>query len=224
MFAAIRVLGAESTGGVRSPQAIRRALVELARECSPKVERHGEDVVVVDASGLERLIGEAAAIGVEVQRQAEARGLRVMVALAATRVTALLFVHVTAVPPERVPPCLVVPVGAESAQLAGLPLTVLEALSWLWARASPPGRTTAPGSARARARRGRSGHYRLAPAPSIASTAEESRGGVDGRGIDDQGVDDRGSVDQGVDGRRSVSPGGCAHGARGNGRGAGAVA
>ena len=176
MFAAIRVLGAESTGGVRSPQAIRRALVELARECSPKVERHGEDVVVVDASGLERLIGEAAAIGAEVQRQAEARGLRVMVALAATRVTALLFVHVTAVPPERVPPCLVVPVGAESAQLAGLPLTVLEALSWLWARASPPGRTTAPGSARARARRGRSGHYRLAPAPSIASTAEESRG------------------------------------------------
>jgi hypothetical protein len=33
------------------------ALAEIARACSPRVESHGDRVVVFDASGLERVIG-----------------------------------------------------------------------------------------------------------------------------------------------------------------------
>src|SRR2546427_12159132 len=60
-------------------------VVALARDFSPRYERHRDDLVSIDVSGLGRLLGPARAIGEQLQREAAARGLRVPVALACTR-------------------------------------------------------------------------------------------------------------------------------------------
>ena len=67
-------------------------LVALARDFSPRYERHRDDLVSIDVSGLGRLLGPARAIGEELRREAAARGLRVHVALAGTRIAALVLV------------------------------------------------------------------------------------------------------------------------------------
>lgn len=52
-----------------SPHAADLALA-IAKEFSPRYQRHGADSVVVDVSGLGRLLGDADAIGVELARAA----------------------------------------------------------------------------------------------------------------------------------------------------------
>jgi len=44
-------------------------LVAVAREFSPRFERHGDDLVSVDVSGLDRLIGPPRTIGEELRRE-----------------------------------------------------------------------------------------------------------------------------------------------------------
>jgi protein ImuB len=66
------------------------ALVSLARDFSPRIERHGEGCVVLDVSGLGRLLGDAPGIAAELARTAQARGVKVRVAIATTQVTARL--------------------------------------------------------------------------------------------------------------------------------------
>ena len=77
-----------SSAAGRSPAAAD-ALAEVAREFSPRVEARGA-LVTLDVGGLDRLLGDAWAIGREVRRAAADRGLTVHVAVAATRSAAML--------------------------------------------------------------------------------------------------------------------------------------
>ena len=99
----------------------RAALDAVAREFSPRVEACGPREITLDLSGLERLFGDARTIAAELRRTAADRGLRVRVAIAATRSTARLFVH------HRAGLTVIEP-GSEAEMLASLPLSLLDAL------------------------------------------------------------------------------------------------
>ncbi len=134
------------------------SLVSLAREFSPRLESHDDRVVVLDASGLEGMFGDARALG-QAMRQAMAdHGLHVHVALAETRASAVLLAHARA-------GLTIAAAGSESDRLAALPLRLLEVL------VLEPG-SCAEGAGRrgsGRPRRSSGGmstsrHYRMAPA------------------------------------------------------------
>src|SRR5206468_12000208 len=76
-----------SPGGDR-PASGADTLVRIAEVGSPRYERHHDDLVSIDVSGLERLLGPARSIGEELRREGAARGVRVHVAVAGTRVAA----------------------------------------------------------------------------------------------------------------------------------------
>ena len=99
----------------------RAALEAVAREFSPRIEVCGPREITLDLSGLERLFGDARTIAAELRRTAADRGLRVRVAIAATRSTARLFVH------HRAGLTVIEP-GREADMLASLPLSLLEVL------------------------------------------------------------------------------------------------
>jgi protein ImuB len=116
--------------GVCVPDAaMAGALSALAREFSPRLETHGDRAVLIDVTGLGRLIGTAEEIGVELRRAAAARGLETSAAIAATRMAALLLAHGR-------PGLTIVPAGREAASLAPLPLGVLHGLESAAASAS----------------------------------------------------------------------------------------
>ena len=93
----------------------------IARDFSPRVQRHGDGCVVCDVSGLERLLGDTHAIGREIARACAARGgAGVSIAVAATQMATLLLAM-------AVPGCTVVP-GDPAAALAPVPLRVLQQL------------------------------------------------------------------------------------------------
>jgi len=94
-------------------------LVDIAQEFSPRYERHRDDLVSIDISGLERLLGPARVIGEELRREAAARGARLHVAIAGTRTSALLIAMAR-------PGLTVVAPGDEVNALASLPLAVLD--------------------------------------------------------------------------------------------------
>jgi protein ImuB len=85
------------------------------------VEPHGDDVVVCDARGLTRVIGEPVVIADEMRRMAWDRGVGVRVAIAGTHTAAWLLAHVR-------PGATVVPSGDEASVLARLPITALSML------------------------------------------------------------------------------------------------
>jgi protein ImuB len=97
------------------------AVVQIARDFSPRVETHGDRTVTLDISGLGSLIGEPRAIGEELRRAAADAGLRVHIAVAATSTAAILLAH------ARAGLTVVVP-GTEAATLAPLPLRTLTQL------------------------------------------------------------------------------------------------
>jgi protein ImuB len=66
------------------------ALMALARDFSPRIERDDPASVVLDVSGLERLLGDAHGIASELQRTAKDRGLKVAIAIAPTQTAARL--------------------------------------------------------------------------------------------------------------------------------------
>jgi protein ImuB len=94
-------------------------LTAIAQEFSPRYERHHDDLVSVDVSGLTRLLGPARTIGEEMRREAAARGMRTNVAVAGTRMAALLLVHAR-------PGLTVIAPGEEAAALAPLSLALIE--------------------------------------------------------------------------------------------------
>jgi nucleotidyltransferase/DNA polymerase involved in DNA repair len=94
-------------------------LVDIAADFSPRYERHGDDVVSMDISGLGRLFGSARDIGEELRRDATRRGLRVHIAVAATRTAAIVVAMVR-------PGLTVVAPGEEGHALASIPIGVLE--------------------------------------------------------------------------------------------------
>ena len=93
-------------------------LLTVAREFSPRHERHGDDLVSMDISGLGRLIGTPRLIGEELRRDAASRGLHVHVAVARTRSAAILLALAR-------PGLTVVDDGKEREALASLPISVL---------------------------------------------------------------------------------------------------
>jgi protein ImuB len=92
-------------------------LVALAQEFSPRYERHRADLVSVDVSGLERLLGPPRAIGEELRREAAARGTRLHVAIAAKRMAALVLAQAR-------PGLTVVDPGKEAVILSSIPIAI----------------------------------------------------------------------------------------------------
>ena len=95
------------------------ALLEVAREFSPRIEMNSPRVVTIDLNGLTRLFGDARTLGNELVRIAAGRGLRVRVAIAGTRTAARLLACgagglLTVIDP-----------GREAAALAPLPIDLL---------------------------------------------------------------------------------------------------
>jgi len=95
------------------------ALAAIAGEFSPRYECHDADLVSIDVSGLERLLGPPQAIGDELRREAAARGVRAHIAVAATRTAARVLAIAR-------PGLVVVPRGGEAAALAPIAIGVLE--------------------------------------------------------------------------------------------------
>ncbi len=116
-------------------RSVTDTLVRLAREFSPRVEVQGEHLVMLDTSGLGDMVGDARAVGDALRRAAADRGLCARVAVATTRMAALLAVQGRA-------GLTVIPPGLEAASLASLPLGVLKALAEIQAsgasKARPP--------------------------------------------------------------------------------------
>jgi protein ImuB len=102
--------------------AARHALLEAMLAVSPRLEDGGPGLVDVDVSGLGRLVGDDAAVGERLMRQARRAGMSARVAVADRRAAARLLAR--ALPDAgRV---VVVPPGGERAALAPVPLAVLD--------------------------------------------------------------------------------------------------
>lgn len=101
-------------------------LMEIARECSPRVARHAgataaRRVVVLDVAGLDRLFGEPRTLAAELRRVAADRGVMARVAVAGSYTTACLLVHQRA-------GVTVLAAGGEAEALAPLPVALLRVL------------------------------------------------------------------------------------------------
>ena len=92
-------------------------LVAIAREFSPRLQRHGPSDVVADVAGLGRLLGDARAIGAEL---ANAGRAACHVAVARTQIAARLL--------ARARPGLTVADGDLEGPLGGVPLAILQQL------------------------------------------------------------------------------------------------
>jgi hypothetical protein len=96
-------------------------LTAIAAEFSPRYEQHRPDLVSVDVRGLSRLLGTPKTIGAEMRRESAARGVRVHLAIAPTRMAAVVLALAK-------PGLTVVSAGAIAETLAPIPLSVLEQL------------------------------------------------------------------------------------------------
>jgi protein ImuB len=145
------------------------ALEAVARACSPRVTVQGEEAVVFDAGGLERVLGSPAVIAGEVARLAAERAIRVRIAVAGTATAATLLARAR-------PGITLVAPGEDAAVLASLPLEWLATIDQTpdarrpaHADKSLGGQPPARGKGR---RHGRAGHSRLAPGPESTSGSE----------------------------------------------------
>jgi len=94
-------------------------LLGVARDFSPRIETCGPYEVVLDLAGLTRLFGDAKTIADELRRTAADRGLRIRIAIAATRTAARLLAR------DRAGITIVEP-GDEARALDNLRLELLE--------------------------------------------------------------------------------------------------
>ena len=79
LFACLRARGGTAAG-----------LLSLARDFSPRLERHGDDAIVLDVGGLGRLLGDAHGIAAALQQAAVDRGVKVRIAVAPSQTAARL--------------------------------------------------------------------------------------------------------------------------------------
>ena len=99
-------------------------MTAIAEGFSPRYERHGDDLVSIDVSGLQRLLKvkegfPARTIGDELARDAAARVVRVHVGVATTRMAAVVVALAN-------PGVTVVAPGEEAAALAPIPIGMLD--------------------------------------------------------------------------------------------------
>ena len=120
---------------IRTPDADAAALFALARDFSPRIERHGESCIVLDVSGLGRLLGDAHGIAAELRRAAEDRGLTPQIAIAPTQTAALLMTLAENTSVVTADP---------AAAVAPLSLTVLSALDRPLGTPSHPSHSRTP--------------------------------------------------------------------------------
>ena len=106
----------------RGTRGITNQLVRLAREYSPRIEIHGDNLVVLDTTGLTSMFGSVRELGATLRRSAADRGLYLRIVVASTRTAALLVVQ------ERGGLTVIEP-GREAVTLASLSLDVLKALA-----------------------------------------------------------------------------------------------
>jgi protein ImuB len=108
-------------GGLHSPAPLPTpsALVDLAREFTPRVEAFGSTPVLLDLQGLGRAWPSPRALGEALLEAARARRLEPRVVLAASRVAALLV-------SQTQEGLTVLAPGEEAAALAPLPLSLLD--------------------------------------------------------------------------------------------------
>lgn len=100
------------------------AVFAIARDFSPRIQRYGASSIVLDVSGLGRLLGDADAIAAELHREARERSKGIHVAVAPTQTAALLLAYAQTA-------CLPHPVVAADdvgGTLAPLPLAALRQL------------------------------------------------------------------------------------------------
>jgi len=102
------------------PHAAR--LLAIAGAFSPRTEPVGPDLVVFDITGLTRMFGTAEAIGDALQRDATVRRLNAHIAIAGTRIAAIVLAR------ARPGPTIIAP-GGEAAALAPLPIAGLDRLA-----------------------------------------------------------------------------------------------
>src|SRR5687767_1766758 len=96
------------------------ALTALAKDFSPRLERHGDDCVVLDIAGLGRLLGDAHGIASELLRTAVERGVKCSIGVAPTQTAAQLIAMANAE--------VTVVTGDVATAIAHLPLEVLARL------------------------------------------------------------------------------------------------
>jgi protein ImuB len=102
--------------------AARHALLEAALAVSPRLEDATPGVVFADVAGLRGVIGDDAAVGERLVRQARRVGMTARVAIAGTRTAARIAVRALA---SRAP-VVVIPPGGEAAALAAAPVVLLD--------------------------------------------------------------------------------------------------
>jgi protein ImuB len=109
-----------------SPAAPAERLAAVARAFSPRVECRS-DSILVDVSGLDRIVGEPPVVARELLREARTRGIDAVVAVAATRMAATLCARGLLQGAER---SVVIPPGCEREVVSELPLGVLSVLGF----------------------------------------------------------------------------------------------
>jgi protein ImuB len=117
VFACLRLTGWAAT--VASPGP---ALLDVAQQFSPRVAWADSNALVADLRGLERLFGDARAIGGELRRSLADRGLQAHIAIAATCTASRLLAEARA-------GVTVVPAGEEAKALAGLPIDLVQVIA-----------------------------------------------------------------------------------------------
>jgi protein ImuB len=105
---------------LRAPRA-PDTLLPIARDFSPRLERHGDASIVLDVAGLGRLLGDAEAIGAELNRAAATCHAPMRIGVAPSQVAARLLAIGHA--------GLTVRTGDVAAAIAPLPLDTLRALT-----------------------------------------------------------------------------------------------
>lgn len=141
LYAPPRGLAFRSADGAPRPVRVTDQLVRLAREYSPRIEVHGDNLVVLDTTGLKTMFGDARELGTSLRRAAADRGLYLRIAIASTRTAALLVVQ------ERSGLTVIAP-GCEADTLAPLSLDVLKALAQ--EQAQEPSKRTRRGTSAAK--------------------------------------------------------------------------
>ena len=122
LYAPPRGLAFRSDDGVPRAKHVTDQLVHLAREYSPRIEIHGDNLVVLDTTGLTSMFSNARELGATLRRSAADRGLYLRIAVAFTRTAALLVVQARS-------GLTVIEPGREAGTLASLSLDVLKALA-----------------------------------------------------------------------------------------------
>ena len=125
LYAPPRGLAFRGAEGAPRAKHVTDQLVRLAREYSPRIEIHGDNLVVLDTTGLtgsSSMFGSVRELGAILRRSAADRGLYLRIAVASTRTAALLVVQ------ER-GGLTVIESGREAVILTSLSLDVLKALA-----------------------------------------------------------------------------------------------